>query len=577
MQIIKYIFILIWLFNSSTTLLAQFHGFKEVSDSLIAKSYHVLYSDYYQSIDNIEASEIYATAFLKKAYLEKDTLNINNGYYMLTYHNEDRYMVFNDSLIKYSAYLPKEEANAFAWYAYQGKGSYYYNKRDFKKAFDNHINALNLTENNSELRNISTTNLGLLKERTGKNKAALIDFKENYRYESEKFKNLDSIDSISVRSFLNSMCLLANSYRLNSKHDSAQYISKRVFLYKHLVGSERYIGNTRVNSAEVHFELGNYQNTIDSINRALPLLIKHNNIANTAIAYYLRGMSKTKLNLNSPLEDLERMDSVFNLKNDLHPSLRPGYMHLIKQFKKNKNIPKQLYYVEQLLKFDSLVYDYGRHIENGIYIDETNDLQNTQRELKSEIDDINLKNRVILIVACFLVMLLLFEMVRRRKKNKKALNEYRVKFDKLVNHNKVRKDLLDINNLENSPTELNISESLVHKIVAEIEIFELKKGFLDKEISANKLAKEIGTNPNYLGQIIKHQYGKSFRQHINNLRIEYVLKAIREDHKMVNYSIQAIANEAGYNHAEPFSKAFKSKTGYYPSEFILKIKNTIII
>jgi len=580
MKITKSCFILIVLLNFTTSLLAQFQGFKEVPDSLIAKSYHSLYSDYYQFFDNIEVSEIYATAFLKKAYIEKDTLNITNGYYMITYHNDERYFRYNDSLLKYSAYLPKKEANAFAWYAYQGKGSYYYGKRDFKKAFDNHIKALNLTENNIELRNISTTNLGLLKERTGKDKEALIDFNENYRYELKKFRNLDSIDSVSVKSFLNSMCLLANSYRLNRKYDSAQYISKKVFQYKSLVGSERYIGNAGVNSAEVHFELGNYENTIDSINKALPLLLKHNNITNAAVAYYLRGMSKSKLNLSNPIEDLQRMDSIFNLKNDLHPSLRPGYMHLINLFKESKNVPKQLYYVEQLLKFDSVVYDYRRHIVEGIHIEESNNLYTTQQELKSELDKINLKNKITLIISCSLVVLLVFEIVRRRRKNKKILEEYQFKFDELINtissekKNKHNKNSVDGKNSNNNlVSKLNIPETLVQEIVSKMKIFELSNGFLKKDITANILAKEIGTNPNYLGQIIKYQFGKSFRQYISNLRIEYVLKEIRQDHKMINYSIQAIANEAGYNHAEPFSKAFKSKTGIYPSEFISKIKN----
>lgn len=91
------------------------------------------------------------------------------------------------------------------------------------------------------------------------------------------------------------------------------------------------------------------------------------------------------------------------------------------------------------------------------------------------------------------------------------------------------------------------------------------------------MAEELGTNSNYLGQIIKNKSGENFRQYINQLRIEYILKILRQDRKMLNYSIQAIAGEAGYNHAEPFSKAFKARTGYYPSDFILKIKKEKIM
>ena len=561
----KYFFFLILFFNLSSGLFAQFHGFKEIPDSLITESYNSLYSDYYQFIDSVEWRENFATAYLEKAYLEKDTLNINNGYYLITYHDEERFIGFNDSLLKYSAYLPEKEANIFAWYAYQGKGGYYYDKRDFKKAFDNHIKALKVTNYNSEYYNISTTNLGLLKERTGRYKEALIDYKENYKYELENFKNLDSINSFTLEAYLNSMCLLANSYRLNKKYDSAQFLNKKVIYYKNQLGAERFMGTARLNSAEVLFELKKFQNTIDSINMALPILIKYNNIGNSAIAYYLRGMSKSKLGLKNSLEDLIQMDSLFNIKSDLHPSLRPGYVHLINKFKKDKNTVKQLYYLEQLLKFDSVVYDYKRHIIDGVYLQERKKLQNTQKKLRSNLDNTSLKYKIVLLVSFLLLLVLVFEIIRRKKRNKKILYDYQIKFDNLVNEKSIVK--------ETKKQKLNISESLVDTVVLKLEAFTERNGFLDKDITAIKLAKELHTNPNYLGQIIKHKYGKSFRQYINGLRINYILKVIRENQKIKNYSIEAIAREAGFNHAEPFSKAFRSKMGDYPSEFISKIKN----
>ena len=39
-------------------------------------------------------------------------------------------------------------------------------------------------------------------------------------------------------------------------------------------------------------------------------------------------------------------------------------------------------------------------------------------------------------------------------------------------------------------------------------------------------------------------------------------------------TIEAIATEIGYKSTEPFSKAFKSKTGLYPSYFIKQLNNT---
>ncbi|WP_159025502.1 AraC family transcriptional regulator [Aquimarina sp. Aq78] len=38
------------------------------------------------------------------------------------------------------------------------------------------------------------------------------------------------------------------------------------------------------------------------------------------------------------------------------------------------------------------------------------------------------------------------------------------------------------------------------------------------------------------------------------------------------YTVQAIAQEIGFNNSEAFSKAFYKKTGIYPSYFIKKLE-----
>jgi len=572
MQITKYFFILTVLFNSSTLLFSQFKGFQEIPDSLILKSYHSLYTDYYNSYNDQEKSQIFATAFLKKAYIDRDTLQLANGYYMITYHTDEKNLALNDSLLKYAAFLPEKVSNAFAWYAYQGRGSYYSKKRNFKKAFDNHIKALNAAKYSDDdaLQNISTTNLGLLKERIGKYEKALIDFKNNYQYELKKFKVSKISDTTTLKTFLNSMCLLANSYRLNKKYDSAQYFNRKVFEYQNYSGAERYIGIAGVNSAEVEFALGNHNSTIDSINNALPILLNQNNTPNVAVAYYLRGMSFATKDKNKAIKDLVLMDSIFSINNDLQPSLRSGYLYLMDYFKNSSDLSKQLYYVERLLKFDSIVHDYSMYVSEGVYDDERQNLLSTQERLKSEINTANNSSKLIFYISCTLIVLLILEIFRRRKANKKKIKEYQIMFDNLLIDKDNKRTLERLENFK--PVEIGISESLVEEIVIKLEVFDSNNGFLDKKISANKLAKDLGTNANYLGQVIKHKYGVNFRQYINNLRIKYILKVLREDRKMINYSVQAIANEAGFNHAEPFSKAFKARTGYYPSDFISRIK-----
>ena len=62
------------------------------------------------------------------------------------------------------------------------------------------------------------------------------------------------------------------------------------------------------------------------------------------------------------------------------------------------------------------------------------------------------------------------------------------------------------------------------------------------------------------------------KRQIYLLRIDYVLKELKENKKLRSYTIQAIAEEIGFKKAESFSKAFKKRTGLNPSFYIKQIK-----
>jgi hypothetical protein len=51
----------------------------------------------------------------------------------------------------------------------------------------------------------------------------------------------------------------------------------------------------------------------------------------------------------------EKVDSIFNKNQFILPKLRNNYEILISYYKKQKNAEKQLYYMNQLLKSDSII------------------------------------------------------------------------------------------------------------------------------------------------------------------------------------------------------------------------------
>ncbi len=87
------------------------------------------------------------------------------------------------------------------------------------------------------------------------------------------------------------------------------------------------------------------------------------------------------------------------------------------------------------------------------------------------------------------------------------------------------------------------------------------------------MSKKVKTNTTYLSKIIKTHKAASFNDYINDLRIEYALKRIKNDKKFRSFSVKSIALEIGYKTDNSFTKHFKSKTGLNPSYYIKKINN----
>jgi AraC-like DNA-binding protein/tetratricopeptide (TPR) repeat protein len=114
-------------------------------------------------------------------------------------------------------------------------------------------------------------------------------------------------------------------------------------------------------------------------------------------------------------------------------------------------------------------------------------------------------------------------------------------------------------------------EETIQPILKKLIIFENDKGFLDPNLNQIDLAKNLGTNGNYLSKTINHYKGKNFTQYINDLRIEYTIKKIKEDKTYRKYSVKGISKDVGYNNVDVFVKAFVSRTGLKPSVYIKEL------
>ena len=70
-------------------------------------------------------------------------------------------------------------------------------------------------------------------------------------------------------------------------------------------------------------------------------------------------------------------------------------------------------------------------------------------------------------------------------------------------------------------------------------------------------------SPNYFGDLVKKETGKSAQEYIQAKIIEMAKEKIFDPDK----SVSEIAYELGFNYPQHFSRMFKKETGVAPSEF----------
>jgi len=93
------------------------------------------------------------------------------------------------------------------------------------------------------------------------------------------------------------------------------------------------------------------------------------------------------------------------------------------------------------------------------------------------------------------------------------------------------------------------------------------KGYLRKDITADIVARELGTNREYLSRAISTQQ-LHFNELINKYRIEETIKILTNKfdnrHK---YNLNVISSEVGFNSISVFIDSFRKQTGMNPAQF----------
>jgi len=540
---------------------SNFLGFGQSEiDSLQQKSYEELLNIFNNEPD-LRKRKIYAKAWIKKAKIEKNRKKIVVGYYNSSQLYEDiTKLTYCDSIISLTS------ENSYDFYptlAYLTKAYFYHEKGDYKNAVDNYLLANKFAKKHKNIDLILDSNysIGTIKRKIGEYEEALKLYRENIPYARKVLaKNNNS------NYYLTTLMAISNIFYELKSVDSASYYNKLGVVESLKFNNESSFHHFSVNEGIVNYLKGNFNIAIDSIKKHNHYFRKVNARKNLSYTYYYLGKSYAAKNEKiKSINNFKKVDSIFQIENDVSPSIRESYETLISHYKQNKNLEKQLFYVNRLMKFDSIINDNNSYLNKKIF--KEYDIPKLISEKKSILNQMEAKeekfDRIIFFISTILLITISALIIQYRKRN-----IYKRRFEEIINRTEPVKPISETI-LDNK---INIPNETIENILSHLNFFEKTHEFISNKISLNYLSKKLNTNSNYLSKVINQYKRTSFSNYINNLRIEYVIVQLKTNSIYRKYTIKAIAQEVGFNNSESFSKAFHKTTGIKPSYFIKELE-----
>jgi AraC-like DNA-binding protein len=107
------------------------------------------------------------------------------------------------------------------------------------------------------------------------------------------------------------------------------------------------------------------------------------------------------------------------------------------------------------------------------------------------------------------------------------------------------------------------AEDHLNKLINYVENY---KPYLDRDLTIQELSGVTGIQKHHITQVLNEKYKRNFFTFINEYRVKEVIERF-SDPKFNNYTILAIAFDAGFNSKTAFNSIFKTQTGLTPSQY----------
>lgn len=543
------LFVPMWIQSQNTSF--------KVSDSIQNKDFGFLKDRIDKFKNDSTRAVIYLFTYIKKAKREHNWQELKNGYQNVIYHSPSSIRtVYADSMI-YAAKRTKD--NAIIGSAYLTKGIVSFANKKHEEALDDYLIANEYISKTNDQYLIYKVkyNMAQLKNNMGFYDEAISLLTEcvNYYKKNHDRPYLNSLHSLGLSyNKVGNYGLCSQTNEEGIKESAKRARPEMTAYFQHSEGVNQYF-------------LNNYQKAIDNLKSTLSEIERNNDFANEAVGNFYIGKSYWELKkYERAIPYFNKVDHILNSKQFIRRDLLQTYVLLINYYKTKKEDKLHLYYVDQLLKADQLLRETNSYLVakvNKEYDNKNIIIEN--QKLEQQVNGRNSNKLIFITLGTLIFLTLLFVSYR----NSKIKNTYKKNYEALMN--KSVQPIKEITPIQQAGID-DIGAAAVTELIKQLEKWEQDKKFLEKEITLVKLAATFNSNTKYLSLIIYHHRHKKFITYINDLKIDYLINALKESKKLQQYKNEALAEEVGFSSTQRFANAFKARAKMPAAFYIAQLK-----
>ncbi|MFD2563788.1 tetratricopeptide repeat protein [Aquimarina rubra] len=438
-----------------------------------------------------------------------------------------------------------------------------------EEAVEAYYSALAITEKTGDLDQQVRAKSGLILVLKGMNQ-----LDKAYAIASEILRTIDKTSYSNTKTHVNILTTICDIYlALEYYQEVLSFAEKGIDISKSIDYKEGLI-DFYIKKGMIFYYQKKYEDSFKYLLDAKNIL-EQNEITNSFfpfinINYFLASCYYEQGNYDKAINQLEKTTKSLKEEDLIKPLVVQSYLLLANCYGEKKDFEKALYYNNEYLRIHKDFQENRDEIVNTIYKKEAEKLEQKINIITEKNETSELKKQVVIMVLVLLLVILMvivFNYRRKQINNKKVFDDLMIKVNQLESKKVTKADSQKV-----IPKDLGIDEKKINEILKRLAKLESEEYFLRLDCNQRDIAKKLKTNHTYLSKIVRTYKEKSFTDYINDLRIEYAVKRLKQDKKFRSFSITSIANEIGYKSDYSFAKHFKAKTGLNPSYYIKNIE-----